>query len=255
MIKNSFQIIELLDIDSSTDTRVDSITAACTNPDYLFDRATGAVATCNVPLVVVITPNALVSGISLFGLVAESINITMVNGVEEVYNETTLLTDLTDIFGYWDWYFTPLKNKNQFASVALPPYPAATITITIENGTPDVECSEITLGRAKILGDTIFGTSIGARSYSIKEVNETTGAVSLAKGISRKLKNFVITVDTVKIPYVSKTLNKLDGTEVVFVGDSDLEELILFGYYSSYSLLMNNYTTSDLVIYAEEITA
>jgi len=254
MIKNNFQIIELLDITSASDGRIDSITAACTDPDYLFDRATGAVATCAVPLVIVITPGALTTGVALFGLKASSVNITVVDDTVEVYNKTTSLSDLTDIYGYWDWYFSPLINKNQFADTSLPPYPSGTITITIDNDGLGVECSEVAIGRAKILGDTIFGTGIGAKSYGIKEVNETTGAVSLTKGISRKMKDFVVTVDTHKLAYISKLLNSIDSTEAVFVGDSGLEELIIFGYYQSYSLLMSNFTTSDLAIYAEEIT-
>lgn len=256
MITNDFQIIELVDILSSTDSRVDSVTAACTDPNRMFDRATGITATCTDPLVVVITPVELVNGVSFFGLVAADINITVDDPTEgEVYNKDFSLVDLTDIGGFWDWYFVPLSTKTQLAIVDLPPFPAATITITIENDGSTVEVSELSIGRVKILGDTVFGTGIGSKSYSTKEVNETTGAVTLEKGNSRKTRDFVVTVSTGRLPYIYKLLDNIDGVEAVFIGNSDLEELIIFGYSSSYNLLMSNHTTSDLLIYAEEIKA
>lgn len=253
MIKNNFQVVELIRFTDSTDSRIDSITAACTDKDYLFDRATGAVSTCSTDLEIVITPGILTNAVALFGLVASNVNITVVDNSVEVYNKDYPLNDLSEIYGFYDWYFSPLINKNQLAVVDLPPYPNATITITIQNDGSSLECSEVVVGRAKILGDTIYGSGIGSKSYSKKEVNETTGAVTLDSGISQKKRDFVVTVSTSKLPYVYKVLDSLDGKETVFIGDSSLEELIIFGFHQSYSLLMSNYATSELMIYAEEI--
>ena len=236
--------------DNTGGTSPDWLDMGATNRWRMFDGATSTLTTsADSDIIVELTPNSIVTGVTLFNLSASTVNVVMTDPLEgEVYNRTINLVDNSSVFDWWGYFYEPIIQKKDVTLIDLPAYVSATITITISGTTPSVGLCVI--GAWKILGQTDYGTGVGITDYSIKEADAFGNFFIQPRRFSKRA-DYTVTVDTPKVGYVQRLLADYRTTPLVWIGVPEKEETIIYGYYRDFSIILSNFSISDCSIEVE----
>ena len=132
----------------------------------------------------------------------------------------------------------------------LPTYPTATIDAYIDSGAALAEVGEVIYGQAMVIGRTNYGTAIGIKSFSRKEVDEF-GNVKVVKRQNSKFAEYDIDIDNYKLSEVQRYFADIDSIPSVFIGNPDLEELVVFGFYNDFKATISFPTVSKCTLRVE----
>ncbi|MEA2037245.1 MAG: hypothetical protein U9O94_07060, partial [Nanoarchaeota archaeon] len=108
-------------------------------------------------------------------------------------------------------------------------------------------------GRSESLGATSYGARISMVDYSKKLVSEA-GEYYIEEGKFSRTNDLTVEVDTSFVDNVVERLDSLRATPIIFNGADDFSTLKIFGYYTSYDVLLNLPTKSVLNIQLESLT-
>ena len=201
-----------------------------------------------------ITPAALVNGITMFNLSAESVNVTLTDPADgEVYNTDFALTDDSGVNTWYMYFFEPIVRATSLAILDLPPYASAVIAITITDTGNTAKCGLVNMGAQAILGETDYGSGIGIVDYSRKERDTFGNPVVITRNYSKKA-TYSITTDTAYVATVQQILADLRTTPMSWVGSVELGSTVVYGYYKDFSVILSNPTKSLLSIEVEGLT-
>ena len=192
---------------------------------------------------VVITPAAIISGLSVVNADCESITVLMVDPVEgTVWNETYSMISDSGITSWYDYFFTPITRDSDLAVLGLPPYANAVLTVTF-TGSGDVKCGALVIGVAKTIGISQYGASFGIMDYSTKST-DSAGNVSILAGSFSDTVDVDVIIETPRFAEVKKILTDARSVPSVWVVEEDTDGLIVYGYFREFSILMTNPTVS-----------
>ena len=150
---------------------------------------------------VVVTPAAIISGISAVNVDCESITILMVDPTEgTVFNQTYSMVSDSGITSWYAYFFTPIERDSDLAVLGLPAYSTAVITVTFTDaGT--AKCGALVLGVTQDIGISQYGASFGIQDYSTKST---------------------------------------DSAGNVWIVEPNVQGLIIYGYFREFNILMTN---------------
>ena len=192
---------------------------------------------------VVITPAAIISGLSVVNADCESITVLMVDPVEgTVWNETYSMISDSGITSWYAYFFTPITRDSDLAVLGLPPYATAVLTVTF-TGSGDVKCGALVIGVAKTIGISQYGASFGIMDYSTKST-DSAGNVSILAGSFSDTVDVDVIIETPRFAEVKKILTDARSVPSVWVVEEDTDGLIVYGYFREFSILMTNPTVS-----------
>lgn len=192
---------------------------------------------------VVITPAAIISGLSVVNADCESITVLMVDPVEgTIWNETYSMISDSGITSWYDYFFTPITRDSDLAVLGLPPYANAVLTVTF-TGSGDVKCGALVIGVAKTIGISQYGASFGIMDYSTKST-DSAGNVSILAGSFSDTVDVDVIIETPRFAEVKKILTDARSVPSVWVVEEDTDGLIVYGYFREFSILMTNPTVS-----------
>lgn len=222
------------------------------NPLRLFDGKLDSLTTSSEDLIIEITPAQVVSGIALFNITAASIRVTMTDQIDGLVFDTgdISMIDNSGVHDWWSFYFSPYVAKSDFVSLSLPPYPDAAIQVTLDGAGGSVAVGEVVLGRVFNLGISQFGSGVGILDFSEKEQDQF-GNFSILKRKFSKRADYDVKIPTNTVSGAQRTLSKFRATPVVWVGDVDREETIIYGYFKSFDIVLSNPALSDTAILVE----
>ena len=132
----------------------------------------------------------------------------------------------------------------------LPSYPTATVTAYISSGTALVEVGEVIYGTQTVIGRTNYGTAIGIKSYSRKEVDEF-GNVTVVKRKNSKFAEYELDIDNYKLADVQRFFADIDSVPSVFIGNPEMDELTVFGFYNDFKATISFPTVSKCSLRVE----
>lgn len=228
----------ILNIKSTTTPNLDQINwlyVDTTNRYKMFNNVLSDKSTSAGGIQFTLTPSQLVTGIAFIGVTASYVRVVVndpVLGV--VYDQYRSLLDITGITSYFEYFYAPLgASQASVAFTDLPPTPTGTIDVYIESGEGVVEVAEVVYGSYTMIGKTNYGTSIGIKSYSRKEEDEF-GNVTVVKRRNKKYCDYDIDIENIRLNKVQKFFSEIDSTPCLFVGNEDLEETIVYGFYSEF---------------------
>lgn len=180
-------------------------------------------------------PNQEVTGLSLVGVSATFVRIVVTDPVLGViFDETKTLMDISNVVSYFDYFYSPLSStQTSVAFLNLPPAPTGIIDVYIDSGDNVVEVAEIIYGRYTLVGRTNYGTAIGIKSFSRKETDEF-GNVTVIKRRNSKYCDYDIDIENIRLLAVQNFFSEIDSVPCLFVGNEDLEETIVYGFYSDF---------------------
>ena len=217
------------------------ISDPATNPDtiqYVISSGTG-----------------VVNSLAFFGLSADTVQIQVVASAVEVYNATFELLDTSTIVDWYTYFFEPdLLRLQELLVVDLPAYTGATITVTITDTGQTVQVGQVVLGNLVVLGRTGYGSSIGIEDYSRKERDTFGNPVIIERAFAQKA-NYEVSILTADARRVQKFLSDYRATPIVWIGNQDpTYGLIVYGFYTQFSINLSTYSTSYSTIEVEGLT-
>lgn len=199
-----------------------------------------------------LTPSQSVDSITLLNLNASEVRVVMTDpALGVLYDRTIDLSSVSDVTDYYTYFYSPLVVRaNTAVFNDLPIAPTATIDVYISSGTALVSVGEVVYGIKKVVGRTNYGTSIGIKSYSRKEFDEF-GNVTVVKRKNSKYCEYDIDIDNYMLSDVQKFFSDIDSVPCVFIGNEDLEELIVYGFYSDFKATISFHTVSKCTLRVE----
>lgn len=225
-----------------------------TNRYRMFDNTISSVSSRVGGIEFTLTPNQVINGIVLLNVNASTVRVVMTDPIEGVvYDRTKELRSSSNVIDYFSYFFAPLislGDLNTAVFLDLPNRPTATTTVYISSGTGLVEVGEVVYGIQYVVGRTNYGTAIGIKSYSRKEVDEF-GKVTVIKRKNSKYADYDVDIDNVNLASVQRLFADIDSVPCVFIGNTEMEELIVFGFYSDFKATISFPTVSKCTLRVE----
>ena len=225
-----------------------------TNRYRMFDNIISNVSSRTGGIEFTLTPNQIVNGIALLNVNASTVRVVMNDPVEGVvYDQTRELRSSSEVTDYFSYFFAPLvslTDLNTAIFLDLPTKPTATITVYISSGSGLVEVGEVVYGIQSIVGRTNYGTSFGIKSYSRKEIDEF-GKVTVVKRKNSKYSEYDIDIDNTNLSFVLRLFQDIDSVPCVFIGNSDMDVLIVYGFYNDFKTTIAYPTVSKCTLRVE----
>lgn len=218
----------------------------------MFDKVISNTSTKEGGITFSLTPNQATTAIAFLNIRALSVTVQVQDPVlGNIYEKTEILSSLEGTSTYYEYFFAPIgDNKLTAVFLDLPESPTATINVTINSGAGLAEIGEVVFGTIQEIGRTNYGTTIGIKSYSRKEVDEF-GNITVVKRKNSKYAEYDIDIDNYKLAAVQRYFMEIDSVPSVFIGNTEMEELIVFGFYSDFKATISFPTVSKCTLRVE----
>ena len=224
-----------------------------TNRYRMFDNTLSSVSSKMGGIELMLTPNQIVNGIALLNVNASTVRVVMNDPVDGVvYDKTKELRSSSNVNDYFSYFFAPLLSENLETAIFLdlPSKPTATITVYVSSGAGLAEVGEVVYGVQSIVGRTNYGTAIGITSYSRKDTDEF-GKVTVVKRKNSKYADYDIDIDNNNLASVQRLFSEIDSVPCVFIGNPDMEELVVYGFYKEFKATISFPTVSKCTLRVE----
>tara|TARA_R110000822_G_scaffold163164_1_gene303473 strand:- start:2240 stop:3142 length:903 start_codon:yes stop_codon:yes gene_type:complete len=242
--------------DPTTDTTgTNWIEVGATNKWKAFDQHISDPATnANTIQYVISSGTTIISSLAFFGLSADSVQIQVSYASTEVYNKTFQLLDTSPVVDWYTYFFLRITKLQELLVVDLPSYTDATVTITITDTGEVVKVGQVVLGSLVTLGRTGYGSSIGIEDYSRKERDTFGNPIILERAFAQKA-NYEVSILTADARRVQRFLSDYRAKPIVWIGNQDpTYGLIVYGFYTQFSINLSTYSTSYSTIEVEGLT-
>ena len=225
-----------------------------TNRYRMFDNIMSSASSQTGGIEFTLTPNQVINGIALLNVNASTVRVVMNDPIEGVvYDRTKELRSSSNVIDYYSYFFAPLINLGDLDTAIfldLPNKPTATITVYVSSGVGLVEVGEVVYGIQSIVGRTNYGTAIGITSYSRKDTDEF-GKVTVIKRKNSKYADYDIDIDNTNLAFVQRLFQDIDSVPCVFIGNPEMEELIVYGFYKDFKATISFPTVSKCTLRVE----
>ena len=225
-----------------------------TNRYRMFDNIISSISSRTGGIEFTLTPNQVINGIALLNINASTVRVVMNDPIEGVvYDRTKELRSSSNVIDYYSYFFAPLINLGDLDTAIfldLPNKPTATITVYVSSGVGLVEVGEVVYGVQSIVGRTNYGTAIGITSYSRKDTDEF-GKVTVVKRKNSKYADYDIDIDNTNLAFVQRLFQDIDSVPCVFIGNPEMEELIVYGFYKDFKATISFPTVSKCTLRVE----
>ena len=234
--------------------QVNWLDSGYTNRYRMFDNIISSVSSQTGGIEFTLTPNQIINGIALLNVNASTVRVVMNDPVEGVvYDRTKELRSSSNVIDYYSYFFAPLINLGDLDTAIfldLPNKPTATITVYVSAGSGLVEVGEVVYGMQSVVGRTNYGTAIGITSYSRKDKDEF-GKVTVVKRKNSKYADYDIDIDNTNLAFVQRLFQDIDSVPCVFIGNPEMEELIVYGFYKDFKASISFPTVSKCTLRVE----
>ncbi|MBS6039756.1 hypothetical protein [Pseudomonas sp.] len=222
-----------------------------TNRWRMFDDKIGTVTTNPESISLTIAPGRAVDSLAFFGLDAASLYVRVVDPYQGIVYESNVSPVSTDGINDWyDYFFSPVEVNEDFVLLDVPVGSYGSIDITVAKPSGIARVGALILGKAAVLGEALYGTSVGITDYSRKERDDFGNTVIVERDYSKRAE-FDVMVPTSMISQVQRLLSKYRAKPLVWIGEASYQSTILYGYYKEFNLVISGPTASDCSISVE----
>lgn len=224
-----------------------------TNRWRMFDDKIGTVTTNPESISLIVAPGRAVDALAFFGIDASSILVRVTDPYQGIVFESRVSPVSTDGINDWyDYFFSPVELDEDFVMLDVPAGSYGSIEIVIAKPGGVAKAGTLILGKMALLGETLYGTSVGITDYSRKERDDFGNFVVIERSYSKRAE-FDLMVETSRLGAVQRTLAKHRAKPLVWIGEASYQATILFGYYREFNLVISGPTVSDCSISVEGI--
>jgi hypothetical protein len=220
----------------------------------LFDGKIGTVTASDSDLVMELSVDSLADGIAFFGLRARTLRVTLIADGSTVYDTGEVsLVDSSGVDGWYSHFFSERGLLSDYVISSLPPYKGAIVRVELTSAGSSTEIGELVLGRVKAIGDTVYGLRAGITDWSRKDRDEF-GNYSITERDYSKRAEYPVSVRTNRLAAIQKMLAEQRSTPAVYIGSDDRPETILYGFFSSFDIVLEGPVYSECIIEGEGLT-
>jgi len=232
-----------------------------TNRWRMFDGGTGTLTTQSDNIEVVLEPEGLVNGMTFFNVDASDIRIQVRDSSDTlVYDKTATFLLQTSSSNWYSYFFETFGSQFRDSVVLdIPPVVAPKITVTISRPGESTSCGLLLIGRQQTLGQTIYGSSVGIRDFSIKETDEFGNPTVVQRTFVKRAELDII-VNTPDVSRIQRILADRRAKPTVYIGSPDAalfaeepihEETLVYGYYVDFDIVLSDKRTSRATLEVE----
>lgn len=198
---------------------------------------------------------SVINAMSFFGLVAQTVNLTVTADGTEVYNKTADLNNTVDVTDWYSYFFTEITTDTETSFLDIPPFINSVLAITVTNAAgSNAQVGQIVSGFLTNIGLTTYGTSISIEDYSTKEV-DAFGNFVITKRAFANIGDYNIAFNTQNARRIQNTLAALRAEPIVFIGSDDTSYgLTLYGFYRRFDLTLETPSLSFGSVEVEGLT-
>lgn len=229
------------------------IFVSATNRYKMFDISVGSGTVNAGSINITITPTTVCNSVVLFNVDGATAQlIVRTSGGTIVYNKTISLADYSELNSYYNYYFLPIAETgaSELAFTDIPNYSGANFQLIIDAGGGTATCGEMIIGQKSALAVTNFGTSVGIKDYSVKNIDDF-GNVTITTRPYSKRADYDVTVETSQVSQFTKFLASIRSIPAVYIGDDLRGETIVLGYYRDFSVVLSNPSISECSLSVE----
>jgi len=200
-------------------------------------------------------PGVAVNCVAVLNVInATSVTVSVTDPVYGVvYDETFDFTYLPAASNWWAWFFGQKSQPSQSISLDLPSFPNADVTVEL-NGIAGLAVGTIVFGQQLDFGLGIkYGARVGIQDYSRKEANDFGDTVLLPRAFAKRA-NFDLFMQSHEVDPFQSFLASVRATPVLWVGSSDYEATVIYGFYKTFDILINYPTHADCELEIEGMT-
>jgi hypothetical protein len=224
------------------------------NKFRMFDQSISTPVENTDEIQFTVVPDTIINALAFFEVDATDIRIKVTDPVDGiVYEKDVSLVDNSLITDFYPYFFEPITRANEYTTIDLPPYAGARIDIWLGNEGSTTKLGECVAGLQADLGVTNFNTTVGIIDYSRKETDAFGNPIILERAFSKRAE-YDVTVKTGAIAGINKLLSSLRATPIVYIGDVNRPETIVFGYYRDYNIILSSWVVSEATIEVEGLT-
>lgn len=172
-----------------------------------------------------------------------------------IYNTTSDLVTTINVVDEYTYWFEPIiwatsATKMNLAAGGVPPYPNATVTVSITAPGGTAKCGVIVVGIKLEIGALQYNVQPGLESFSTLTENATFGTWSVTKRASRKTLKCQLKIKNTILDFIMQQMAFYDSELLVWVGYEATECLTLYGIYRSFTPTIQNrlHTLVDLEV-------
>jgi len=210
----------------------------------MFDEKVGSQTAQATSITLSIAPG-LIDSIAFLDLEAASIDIVMTDPVEGVvYTESIDLVMKTYIIDAYSYFFEPIILDDTVVLLGIPPYPNASIDISITNTGGTAKVGTLVLGTKHDIGDTQLRPSIGIIDYSVKTKDEW-GNYSVTVREYSKTMACSVSIDKDLVDFQQRTLASYRGVPIIWVGlDQGYSCMVIYGFFNDFKIVLETLSYS-----------
>lgn len=182
-----------------------------------------------------------VSCITLLGIAGVRVQVVMYSlfGAVLYSKEIDILGDPAEPT-WWDYLFGRRQIIKNITLTDLPENEGVTIQVVVfgDGDVGPTELAKLIVGDAVVLGYTEYGSSVGIIDYSTKEPDTFGNYIIQERAFVGKA-DLKVVVSPGYESFVLDTLADLRATPAVYIGNSDYESTIIYGFYKDFSILFS----------------
>lgn len=181
------------------------------------------------------------NGISLFGLEAESVHVSILNSTGEVVQETETVLAGLDAASWLQYFLDPVTPREDVVKTDFPVMAYSRLKLQIKAPNAVARVGHVAVGRCKTLGQSQYGMENGISDYS-RKTTDSFGNTYLSVGGWAKTARMDLHVATSVYDDIFRTLAKLRATPTVFVGDNadvGLDAFTIWGFVRDFRMVVS----------------
>jgi hypothetical protein len=224
-----------------------------TNRWAMFDNALGTVTAQATPLTVVLD-TGIINAIALLDIAGTRVDVTLTDGAggPSVYARSFDIADDAVLLDWWMYFFDAITPASTLVINDLPPYISGRLTVSIVAGVT-AECGTLAIGEMIEVGEVRAGARLGIIDYSRKETDEW-GSTYVQQRAYAKRFEVDVTLPATSVDYVARQFAAIRATPVIWIGDTQYESLIAYGWLRDWGINISYPTHSDASITIEGLT-
>lgn len=214
----------------------------------MFDRQIETQTTHPDTIRVEIPLNGRFDTLGLFEVEAASINVTLMKGELEVYNENYSMTSYTGIGNYWDHFFNPVERKHLLYLTGLPIITGLTLIVTL-TGT-NVAVGHLGHGRRRRFGETERGAELGFLDYSEYGVDQFGRRTVIIRDYKDE-GGFNVFVPATYVDSTRRAIKEVRGIPAIICASERYESMVFLGLITSSKVIVTYAHESVLRVQVE----
>jgi hypothetical protein len=226
--------------DPNTDDGSNWVAVGPSNPFAMFDDKVGTQSVALESIVVEIEITSITNAAAAINIVGNQMRFEAWNPEDvKVFDQTFTLREHL-VSNMYDYYFQEFTSRDRAVELNLPillPGSRGKMTLTGVTGT-DVKIGSLIYGKQFKIGDSQYGQmSVGIKDYSTKEADVFGNYTIVERPFQNRMEAMVV-VSNANTAQVKSTLSQYRATPVLWIGDANKTETIVFGFFEDFRVTL-----------------